>query len=145
MRPRAQLWQIPFLRLAAIPIAIVPRGKEIIGPVLEMLFRADLNISVIDEHSLTPFAGVPSPVTSKDGSGPVYFDGVEAMFTVSHNAKGKEHITLERIDLQTLSFTAGPDPDFSYRRDGEASLRSRPCFAATLLCGVENRTGSSAA
>ena len=33
------------LRLAAIPIAIVPRGKEIIGPVLEMLFRADLNIS----------------------------------------------------------------------------------------------------
>ena len=56
----------------------------------------------------------------------MYFDGVEAMFTVSHNAKGKEHITLERIDLQTLSFTAGPDPDFSYRRDGEAYFGAGP-------------------
>jgi hypothetical protein len=114
------------LRLAGIPISVLPYANKAVGPVLDMLFRADLNISVLDEHSLKPVDGVPPPVTAKDGSGPVYFDGVETTFTVSHNTRGKEHITLERIELHMVSFAPGQDPDFAYQRNGERYFGAGP-------------------
>jgi hypothetical protein len=115
----------PIIRLAQIPGAFIPGANKVLDKVgdLASLFSVDLNFSALDGPSaFKSFHGVPPPVTSKTGEGPVFFDGVEIMITVKHNAKGTEQVLLERIDLCPIAFVAGKDPYFSYLREGEAII-----------------------
>jgi hypothetical protein len=117
----------PIVRLLKIPGAYVPGADKVLDQVLEFvspyeaLYAADLDISPLEPIEFTPLAGVPPPVTSKSGEGPVFFDGVHMMMTVLHNGKGKEKITLERIEL-SVKCRLGADTYFSYHRDGEAII-----------------------
>lgn len=115
----------PIIQLAKIPGAFIPGVDKALDSAggFAAMFAADLSISPLDGLvSNKPFDGVPHPVTTKTGDGPVFFDGVETTVTVSHNGKGSEKIILERIDLQIVDFVAGSDPYYSYQRDGEAVL-----------------------
>jgi len=117
----------PITRLAQISGAFVPvpgldKALDKVGG-LTALFGADLNISGLDgPNAFKPLDGVPPPVAAKAGDGPVFFDGVETTLSVAHNARGKEQILLERIDLCVIAFAGGKDPYFSYGRDGEAII-----------------------
>lgn len=130
---RAPLWQKvrtlaldygePIIRLAQILGAFIPGVDKVLDKAggLTALFGADLNISSLDgPNAFKAIDGVPPPVASKAGDGPVFFDGVETTLTVAHNARGKEQILLERIELCVIAFIAGKDPYFSYLREGEA-------------------------
>ena len=115
----------PIIRLAQIPGSFVPGVDKALDRLaaLTALYSADLNISALDgPHAFKALDGAPPPVTAKSGDGPVFFDGVEARVTVSHNAKGKESILLERIDLTTIAFVPGHDSYFDYRLEGEAII-----------------------
>lgn len=115
----------PIIRLAKIPGAFIPGVNKALDSASDFtaMFAADLNISPLDGLVTSkPFDGVPPPVTTKTGDGPVFFDGVETTITVSHNGKGKEQILLERIDLHVSEYFPGPNPYYSYKRDGEAVI-----------------------
>jgi|SRR5262245_6853887 len=115
----------PVIRLAQIPLAFAPGLDKVADklPALTALFAADLNISALDgPDAFKAIDGVAPPVTNKKGDGPVFFDGVEARLSVSHNGRGSQQILLERIDLHVIAFVAGPDAYFSYSRDGEAVI-----------------------
>jgi hypothetical protein len=117
----------PITRLAQIAGAFVPvpgldRALDKAGE-LSARFGADLNIAALDgPDALRAIDGVPPPVAAKTGDGPVFFDGVEATFSLAHNGHGKEQILLERIDLCPIGFVGGRDPYFAYDRDGEAII-----------------------
>ena len=115
----------PIIRLVQIPGSFVPGVDKALDKLaaLTALYSADLNISALDgSHAFKAVDGAPPPVSAKSGEGPVFFDGVEARITVAHNAKGKESILLERIDLSMIAFVPGPDPYFAYPREGEAII-----------------------
>src|SRR5262249_14490992 len=123
-RTLASNYTEPIIRAAKIPGAVVPGLNKALDQLGELasLFAADLEISPLgDAIEFKTAPGVPPPVASKSGDGPVFFDGVETMVTVRHNGKGQEPITLERIDLSVTPLP-GADPYFSYTRDGEAII-----------------------
>jgi len=115
----------PLIRLAQIPGAFVPGLDRALDKAsgLTALFGADLNISPLDgPAAFAPLDGVPPPVVSKDGEGPVFFDGVETTITVAHNGRGTEQILLERIDLCVIAHAPGADSYFAYSLEGEGII-----------------------
>ncbi len=115
----------PIVRLAEIPGSFVPGLDKALDKFLKLTARygADLKIAPLDgPEALKPIDGVPAPATTKDGDGPVFFDGVEITTTVTHNMRGKESIVLERIDLRVIEFVPGRDEYFAFGREGEAII-----------------------
>src|SRR5947209_15850087 len=95
-------WVEPLIGAAKVPFAFLPGGNTALDNAEKLLGRyaGDLDISALDSPStLTPFDGVPPPVLSRSGDGPVFFDGVEITFTVAHNGRGEQQILLEWIEL----------------------------------------------
>jgi hypothetical protein len=121
VRTIAKDYALPTVRLAQVPGAFVPvpglsRGLEKV----ESLFGSDLNISELDSAQvLQALDGTPGPYESSDGSSPVFVDGVMASITVSHTRTGKEIISLERIELLLLEYTAGRNPAYEERPRGD--------------------------
>src|SRR5688500_503871 len=112
VRTLAHQFGEPVVRLLEIPGAFVPGAPAALEK-LGALFGADLNISSLDsEEVLMLLDGAPGPFVSADGSEPVFIDGVSMAVTVAHNAKGDETILLERLDLQVIDFTPGPNPAY---------------------------------
>jgi hypothetical protein len=105
--------------LAKIPGEWLPGANKALDHIsaFAALYAADLDISPLgDPNEFTAVDGVPPPVTGKSGEGPVFLDGVTMLMTVRHNGKGREPITLEKIDLLVTPLP-GVDPYFSYSRD----------------------------
>ena len=113
VRTLAHQFGEPVVRLLEIPGAFVPGAPAALEK-LGALFGAELSISALDsEEVLMPLDGAPGPFESTDGSEPVFIDGVRVAVTVAHNAKGDETILLERLDLQVIEFTPGPNPAYA--------------------------------
>lgn len=109
----------PIISFLEIPGAFIPGVGEALGK-LKALFGADLNISSISNpFSLKPIDGAPGPFMSKSGDSPVFLEGFDASFTIAHNGKGKETISLEYIDIYLINFTLGEDDFYAYQLKGE--------------------------
>lgn len=109
----------PIISVLEIPGSFIPGVGAALGA-LKALYRAGLNLSSIDNaHSIKPMVGAPGPFTSKEGDAAVFLDGFDVSFTISHNGKGKEGISLEYIDVCLLSYTPGEDKYYQYQLAGE--------------------------
>jgi hypothetical protein len=116
----------PIIRLLEIPGAFVPGLGDALSK-LKGFYGADLNVSPVHHpHSLKPLHSAPGPLTSKSGDAPVYPEGFEASFTVAHNGKGGDPISLECMDLCLTKFVAGREPFFEYQLEAEEVIGAGP-------------------
>jgi hypothetical protein len=116
-RTLAQDYAEPVVRVLEVPGAFVPGASTALSKIGE-LFGSDLNISELDSGEvLHALDGAPGPYASRDGSSPVFIHGVNASMTAAHNAKGRETILLERIDLQIIAYEPAPIPSYDEQID----------------------------
>lgn len=115
----------PIIRLLEIPGAFVPGASQALERA-RANFRSDLSISNVHNPAcLRPLSGL-KVLRAKSGDHPVFLEGFEASFTLSHDGRGSEPIVLERMDLALLDHTPGEDPYYRYQVEGEEIFGAGP-------------------
>ena len=145
VRTLAGDWGDSLIQFAKIPGEYVPGLNKALDPLGNVIarFSADLTISPLDgPNALRALNGPPGPVAAKDDvDHPVFYDGVDATLTVSHNGRGSvnEIIVLEWIDLCVVDFVPGRDPWYSIEPEGEEIIGAGVMEPMRFFVEIEGR------
>jgi hypothetical protein len=104
--------------LSAIVAADLTR--ELKKSVVQQREESDLRISSLSSPGrILPLAGYPV-LSDPSSGGPVYTAGCKVSFSLSHNGRGADTLTLFGMRLNVHSFVPGIRPDLAYRPRGDA-------------------------